>query len=79
MAESFLEAQLQRIRELTERMSQVQAYAAQSRRAYLDDAPENPLYGARDFRLLSSSLDEESREPAARRAPSDPPRRRRRR
>ena len=78
MAESFLETQLQRIRELTERMSQIQAYAEQSRREYLDGAPENPLYGARDFRLLSS-LDQESRDRAAPRAPSEPPRRRRRR
>ena len=78
MAESFLEAQLQRIRALSERMSQVQMYAEQWRRDFLEDAPGNPLYAARDYRLLSS-LDDESRESTTSPAPTEPPRRRRRR
>jgi len=79
MAESFLEAQLQRIRELSERMSQVQSYAEEARRDRVGDAYENPLYGARDYRMVSFLDEEPALTTAARTEHTEPSRRRRRR
>ena len=83
MAESFLEAQLERIRAMTERMSQVQSYAERSRRDFVPDHSDNPLYGARDYRTVSSLPSEEDEpeektERASRHEPARRPRRRRR-
>ncbi|HEV3141695.1 MAG TPA: hypothetical protein VGY57_14320 [Vicinamibacterales bacterium] len=91
MAESFLEAQLQRIRAWSARMSEVQPIAVEYRAGSglsrtlrrnlgLDDesSVNNPLYDARDYRMLSS-LDEERRDKEERAAAPEPPRRRRRR
>ena len=80
MAESFLEAQLERIRAWTERMSQVQSYAERSRNDFVPEHSHNPLFGARDYRMLSSLPSEED-EPAEKpeRAPRAEPARRRRR
>jgi len=56
MAESFLEEQLQRIRELTERMSQVQSRSAELSDEIARDrhiAGHNPLNEVRDYRVVS--------------------------
>ena len=74
MGDSFLEEQVRRIRQLTERMSQV------IRRPELDEEPAfdrgasgyGPLHQVRDVRIINSVPDR--REPA-----HDGPRRRRRR
>jgi len=81
MAESFLEAQLRRIRALTERMSQLQAYAAEFRVPRVGEmsVAGNPLYDARDYRLLSSLDDDREEKESARAAHAESPRRRRRR
>ena len=58
MTDRFLEAQLRRIRALSEQMSQVQAYAEESRAHRPQWVNENPLYGARDYRMISSLGDD---------------------
>ena len=58
MAEPFLEAQLRRIRGLIERMARVQSLAEEGRAIHIYERPENPLYAARDYRMLSS-IDQE--------------------
>ena len=81
MAESFLEAQLQRIRALTERISQLQSYAAEFRTARIGEmsVAGNPLYDARDYRMISSFDDDDPEEKPARPSHAESPRRRRRR
>ena len=66
MAEPFLEDQLKRIRALTAHMSQVHSYSEHPYEARVDDANENPLFHARDYRMLSS-MAEEPRAPRRRR------------
>ena len=80
MAESFLESQLQRIRALTERVSQLQSYVSEFRSARFNhlSVAGNPLCDARDYRMLSSLDEDPDDREAARPAPSEPPRRRRR-
>jgi hypothetical protein len=68
MAESFLEEQLQRIRDLTEQMSRVQSCAAEptdelARRA---SGGLGPLHEVRDFRTYSNSDEATDRPSAAR-------------
>jgi len=79
MADSFLEGQLRRIRALSERMSQLQAYSEESRAQRAQCESENPLYGARDYRMISSLRDEPERAEVRRDTATDSRRRRRRR
>ena len=79
MAESFLQAQLRRIRALSERMSKVHACVEQTYEACVARQSDNPLFSARDYRMVSSIADE----PRVRETRDEPPaastRRRRRR
>jgi hypothetical protein len=78
MAENFLEEQLKRIREMSERMSRVQSHAAEVSAEVARDralAKRTPLHQVRDFRRYSSITEEraEAHDDRAR-----PPRSRRR-
>ena len=63
MAESFLEEQLQRIRKLTERMSQVHAQSAELSDEIARDrdiAGHNPLNEVRDYRVVGYGISRRS-------------------
>jgi hypothetical protein len=79
MAESFLEEQIRRIRQLSEWMSSVQNRVAELSGEMVRDrelAYEGPLYEIRDFRIHQPELDDE---PAGRRPAASESRRKRRR
>jgi hypothetical protein len=84
MAEAFLEEQLQRIRKLTERMSQVQSRSAELSDEIARDreiAGHNPLNEVRDYRVVSQGISrcaESSERPRHSARDTSSPRRRRR-
>jgi hypothetical protein len=60
MAESFLEDQLKRIRELTERMTRATIHAAELNSELVrhrEASRQGPLHEVRDFRTFSSTLE----------------------
>lgn len=64
MAESFLEEQLKRILELSERMSQVKSHAAEmaeAREREREQGSHNPLHAVRDFRTYRGGATQEPR------------------
>ena len=65
MAESFLEAQLKRIRALTERISRVRSYVRQLREEHGEFVTNNPLFGVRDYRIVASPAGRTPRQPRA--------------
>jgi hypothetical protein len=83
MAESFLKEQLERIRKMTERMSELESHAAELSDVIAHDRAairQGPLDEVRDYRVYSHAIarHEIDDTPAPRRSVRESPRRRRR-